>query len=293
MKYHDIITRDLFNKIHLNQINTSGFKRISNILSEKNMRLPKNYFKDKVCADLGCGSTGVGALNLLNLGAKEVHLMDMKKHIISPLKKNLSKYKGKFKIHIGSLEKLPFNSKKFDFVLCQNVIHHMDKDKKAFKEIYRVLKKRGKSHISVQGNGGLVPKIMYEVIIPEYKSNKLVKKLLNEIIDGKIKKYKKYYETNLDQNGKKIYRFLKKHFDKDFLLTMQDRVLSPNYYQYDKKDLLKRLKKIGFTNIYRIKKKVKFSNIRSLLSPMYLNYDHIISRVLYGDGDIGLILTKK
>ena len=85
LKKHDKQTRDLFNKIHLNQIKTSGYKRVVNLLSEETLGLPKNYFKGKVCADLGCGSTGAGALNLLNMGAKEVHLMDMHKHIFKPI----------------------------------------------------------------------------------------------------------------------------------------------------------------------------------------------------------------
>ena len=178
LKKHDKQTRNLFNKIHLNQIKTSGYKRVVNLLSEKTLGLPKNYFKGKVCADLGCGSTGAGALNLLNMGAKEVHLMDMHKHIFKPIKKNLEKYKGKFKLHVGSLEKVPFESNFFDFVLCQGVIHHMDNDEKGFKEIHRILKKNGRTHISVQGDGGIIPKIMYEVIIPEYKKNPIIKKLI-------------------------------------------------------------------------------------------------------------------
>ena len=33
MKRHDKITKNLFNKIHLRQIKTSGYKRIVNLLS--------------------------------------------------------------------------------------------------------------------------------------------------------------------------------------------------------------------------------------------------------------------
>jgi len=134
MKSHDKNTRSLFNQIHLKQKKTSGFKRIENLLSEKNLGLPKNYFKGKVCADLGCGSTGAGALNLLNMGAKEVHLMDMHKHIFKPLKSNLKKYDGKFHLHVGTLEKVPFKSNFFDFVLCAGVIHHMDNKRNAINE---------------------------------------------------------------------------------------------------------------------------------------------------------------
>lgn len=293
MKKHDNITRNLFNKIHLKQIHTSGFQRMKNILNEKNLKLKKDFFKNKVCADLGCGSTGVGALNLLNLGAKEVHLMDMKKHIIRPINKNLKKYKGRYKIYIDSLENLPFKKNKFDFVLCQGVIHHMDNDNKGFKEIHRVIKKNGFAHISVQGDGGIIPEFMYKILIPNYKKNKLVKKILDEIMNKKSKQYLNYYLKNLDPNGRRIVKFLSKYFDEDFLLTMKDRILSPNYYQYEQKKLVSKLKKIGFKNIYRIKKKVAFNNIRTLVAPFYHHYDHDLSRFLYGDGDIGLVLKKK
>lgn len=292
MKLHDKITRNLFNKIHLRQIKTPGYNRVVNLLSEKNLQLPKNFFKDKICADLGCGSTGAGALNLLNLGAKEVHLMDMHKHIFKPISQNLKKYKGKFKLHVGSLEKLPFKKDFFDFVLCQGVIHHMDNDKKGFKEIHRVLKKGGKTHIVVQGDGGLIPKIMYQVIIPQYKKDPKVKKLLNEVMYNKVSKYKNFFNSNLNSKGANLLKFLLKYFDEDFRLTVKDRVLSPNYYQYDEKKLIKNLSKLGLKKTYRIKKKVKFNNIRELVAPMYFHYDHIISRVLYGDGDIAIVSTK-
>ena len=38
---------------------------------------------------------------------------------------------------------------------------------------------------------------------------------------------------------------------------MKDRILSPNYYQYDDKKLRARLTKLGLRKTYRIKKKVK------------------------------------
>ena len=83
-----------------------------------------------------------------------------------------------------------------------------------------------------------------------------------------------------------------KFIDEDFLLTMKDRILSPKYYQYDEKKLRLKLNKLGLKKIYRVKKKVKFNNIRSLVAPMYYQHDHLISKALYGDGDIALMLTK-
>ena len=139
--------------------------------------------------------------------------------------------------------------------------------------------------------GGLIPKIMYDVIIPQYKKNPLVKKLLNEIMDNKIYKYKSFFNLNLNKKGVKLVKFLSRYFDEDFKLTMKDRVLSPNYYQYDEKKLIKNLNKLGLKKHIELKK-VQFNNIRALVAPMYYEYDHLISRVLYGDGDIAILSTK-
>jgi len=43
---------------------------------------------------------GSGGFNLLNLGAKYCHLLDMHEHIKKPVSKNLTKFKGKFKYQL-------------------------------------------------------------------------------------------------------------------------------------------------------------------------------------------------
>ena len=44
---------------------------------------------------------------------------------------------------------LPFNENEFDFVLCNHVLEHVYDDEKAMKEIYRVLKHKGKAILQV------------------------------------------------------------------------------------------------------------------------------------------------
>ena len=157
MKKHDKKTRKIFNEIHLDQIkNKNSFDKVALSLNEKNLDFKKNYFKNKIVADYGCGSTGAGAYNLLNLGAKFCYLIDTDKHIKKPISQKLIKYESKFQIDIGSIEKTPYQDNFFDFILCQGVIHHMDNDKKGFKEIYRTLKKGGKALINVHGEGGII-----------------------------------------------------------------------------------------------------------------------------------------
>ncbi len=293
MKLHDSKTRNIFNKIHIQQIKTKvGFDKIKSLLNEKNLKLKENYFKDKIVADLGSGSTGAGGLNLLNLGAKYCYLMDLKPHIVKPIKKNLIKFKNKFEVNIGSLEKLPYKKNFFDFILCQGVIHHMDNDKKAFKEIFRTLKKGGKALISVYGNGGILNDFTWKILRPKYKSDPKFKSFIDKILKGKNKKYINFLTKNYDKKTNKILEKLNFLFDKDLLLTMADRFTAPKYKTYDEKELRKHLKKLGFKKIYRIKKEVKFKNIRRFLVPLYYHYDHEVSRMLYGNGIIQIVIEK-
>jgi ubiquinone/menaquinone biosynthesis C-methylase UbiE len=293
MKKHDKSTRNLFHKIHLGQIkNMAGYNKIRFSLNEKTLKVKKNYFKDKICADLGCGSTGAGGFNLLNLGAKFCYLMDMNKHIKKKIHVNLMEFKKKFKVDVGTLEKLPYKKNFFDFVLCQGVIHHMDKDLKGFEEIYRTLKVGGKSLIVVHGDGGIINDLTMKVIRPKYKNDKHFKNFVDSLLNKKFMKHKSFLIKNYDQQTKELFNYLLKFFDDDILLTMKDRILAPKYKTYNEKDLRILLKKIGFAKIYRIKKKVSFFNIRRLLAPIYHHYDNEISRALYGDGIIHLVVEK-
>ena len=286
-------TRNVFDKIHSNQNkNHISKNKISTLLSCENLKLKKNYFRNKICADFGCGSTGFGALNLLNLGADFVYLVDLKRNIKSNIIKNLKRYSDKYKIHISSIEKTKFKTNSLDFVLCQGVIHHVNNDEKCFREIHRVLKKNAKCLITVLGSGGIITDSLIKIIRPLYYNDKKFKKVFNKIIYGKMNKYKKFYIKNLDNESKKIINLLNKFVDKDLFLTLQDRILAPKYKTYDENNLKKRLKNIGFKKIYRIKRKVKYKNLRRFLSPFYHHWDHDLSRFLYGNGVISLILTK-
>ena len=291
---HNIKTRKIFHKIHLKQIKQSiGYKRISNLFNHETLKLKRNYFQDKICADFGCGSTGAGAFNLLKMKAKFVYLFDLNKHIIRSINTNLQRYKGKYQIDIGSLENTKYKNNYFDFILCQGVINHVNNDLKCLKEIHRTLKKNGKFHLNVAGEGGLFTDFTIKTIRPEYKKNPIVKKFINKIMYNNFDDYKIFFNKNLDKGSKKIFKFLSRFVDEDLFLTIQDRVLSPKQNTYNEKKLKKLLSRMGFKNIYRIKKKVKFKNIRRLLSPLYYNHDSEISRALYGEGDLSLVMTKK
>ena len=293
MKYHDNSTRKIFNQIHLAQNkNKFSVNKIKFSLDEKVFNLKKGFFKGKICADLGCGSTGSGGYNLLNLGAKYCYLLDMHKHIKKPVEKNLKKFKNKFKINIGSLEKLPYPDNYFDFVLCQGVIHHMDNDLKGFQEIFRVLKKGGTTYISVHGKGGLINDLTMNFLRPKYQKEKKFKNFVDILLNKNFRKYLNFLKKNYDKDTNILFNKFKFLFDEDLKLTIKDRLMAPKYKTYVEKELRIYLKKIGFKDIKRVKKKVEFKNVRRFIQPLYHHYDHKISKFLYGDGIIHLVIKK-
>ena len=136
-------------------------------------------------------------------------------------------------------------------------------------------------------------KFVMDILRPEYNQNKLTKKILDDLMFNNFRKYKNFYYSNINDETKKIVKLLINYIDQDLLLTIQDRILSPKYKTYELNHLTKSLKKIGFVNIKRIKKEVKFKNIRRLLEPFYLHQNHELSKLLYGDGSLTLIMRKK
>ena len=49
----------------------------------------------------------------------------------------------------GSAENLPFKASSFDFVLCSEVLEHLNNDKRAVEEMYRILTSKGGTLITV------------------------------------------------------------------------------------------------------------------------------------------------
>ena len=131
-----------------------------------------------------------------------------------------------------------------------------------------------------------------KIIRPKYNSDPKFKLFIDHILEGNHGKYLGFLKKNYDKDTKKLIKNLDFLFDKDLLLSLKDRILAPKYKTYQEKDLRNQLRLIGFKNIYRIKKDVKFTNIRRFVAPLYHHYDNEISRILYGDGIIQLIVQK-
>ncbi|MCF0148837.1 MAG: methyltransferase domain-containing protein [Clostridium sp.] len=98
--------------------------------------------KDKVVADLGCG-TGFVSLALVN-EANIVFSVDNSRNMLKQLKNNISDKDNK-KLYLikSSLDNLSLFDDSVDVIFINMALHHIRDAKKAISEMYRVLKKDG------------------------------------------------------------------------------------------------------------------------------------------------------
>jgi len=290
--HNDLKHRKLFHKIHLKLQNTKHIKNIENSFHLNSFKL-KNYqrnFENKIVAVFGSGSLSLEAKFFLKNNCKFCYIIDLDKSIQLHSNQNLKKFNKKYKFLFESIESTSLKTNSIDYLICSGVIHHMKNDKKAFKEIFRVLKKNGKALIIVDGKGGLINEIFSLVLRPFFKNKKnnlLFEKIFN---NTQLKKFNNFLLNHYSDRERKVFNYIKKYLDKELILTLKDRIYSPTYKSYKYSLLFKFLKKIGFRKIQRIKKPILYDNIRFLLAPLYSNYKNSISKILYGEGMFAFVM---
>ena len=298
-------TRAVFHDIHLEHLeNKETSKRLSSILSPISLNLPETFFSDKVCADLGCGSAMHGTVNLLNFGVKYVYAMDLDESFLEPARKLLEsrpEFADRWQLDIGSVIDLKYADNCFDFVLCQNVIHHTADELKTLKEIHRVLRPGSKAYVNVPGKGGIITRFFMELLRDEYQNNAF----LHNIMEKKFSEewFKKQIDCLADkmeddgtpsyQNAKTFLLSLKNLVNEDLILSMRDILCAPTYKMYTEEDFTDILKEVGFSSWYRVAIKINYYNIRKIFSPLYYDYKHPLAKLFYGDGSVlNFIITK-
>ena len=99
--------------------------------------LLKPIVKNKIVLDLGCGS-GIYTKKLNSFGA-QVKGLDLSKSLIEIAKKENSK----INFFVGDAKKTPFDNSQFDIVSSSLMVHYFKKLVPLFKEVSRILKKKG------------------------------------------------------------------------------------------------------------------------------------------------------
>ena len=297
-------TREVFHEIHSGHLkNKDSLKRFTNLLTTENLKVPKNFFKDKICGDLGCGSAVNGMVNLLNLDSKYVHGLDLDKSFIPTAKnvlENEHSFKGRWHLDIGSLMDLPYDNQYFDFVLCQGVIHHTKDDMTALKQIFRVLKSEGKALITFGNKGGVANRFFKELLRDEYENNNSFSEFIDKKLTAKyLRGQMDFIIENMENDNSQAYKrcfllldCLRYLLDEDFILSVKDRIQAPKYKMYEKSEVEKMFKSAGFKSWYRIFRKPAYNNIRKIFLPLYINHSHELAKIFYGEGSLIYVVSK-
>jgi ubiquinone/menaquinone biosynthesis C-methylase UbiE len=116
---------------------------------------PSSLFSEKSCLDAGTGG-GRASLFMLKNGAEHVTFVDISEKNIETTS-NMLKAAGytNFSGKVVSLDELPYDDEKFDFVWCYGVIHHTKEPDASLVQISRVLRRGGNCFLFLYGSGGI------------------------------------------------------------------------------------------------------------------------------------------
>ncbi|MFD3156214.1 methyltransferase domain-containing protein [Haloimpatiens sp. FM7330] len=124
--------------------------------------------------ELGCGDASLWTKNLDRIpNGWNIILTDFSKGMLNDAKRNLGKSAKRFKFKIVDAQKIPFEDSRFDVVIANHMLYHVDDIEKAFSEITRVLKKNGYFYASTVGKNHMAE---MRDIIGKFKSEALTSK---------------------------------------------------------------------------------------------------------------------
>lgn len=111
----------------------------TDIWTNTRLRIIKKLLKDKgkTILDLGCGKGYMG---------KE--LQEGNTVVFAEINQRLLKHVKGIKVILDAVN-MPFKQGTFDYVICSDVLEHIKDDKKVLRNIYRILKPKGKAIIAL------------------------------------------------------------------------------------------------------------------------------------------------
>ncbi|BDR72815.1 MerR family transcriptional regulator [Clostridium tetani] len=114
----------------------------------------KNLPLNKKCKvlELGCGDGSLWKMNCMHIPENwDIYLTDFSQGMLEDAKKNLSKQKKRFRFEIVNIEKIPYEDERFDLIIANHMLYHIENIDRAMMEVRRVLKRDGIFYASTVG----------------------------------------------------------------------------------------------------------------------------------------------
>tara|TARA_A100001011_G_C14263893_1_gene823780 strand:- start:965 stop:1813 length:849 start_codon:yes stop_codon:yes gene_type:complete len=215
------------NQINLDEFNRNSFLRYSNepeILKFTNFNLLQGLNVLEV--GYGLGSDAV----LLAKSSKNYFGTDLSEVSYEVTSRRLKLYDLKnTNLKVGSSTNLDYEDRFFDFVYSWGVIHHSGNIKKSLEEIYRVLKKGGRSKIMVYNKDSLIVFIYWLYYsIKEFNFKRTRAQIISENIEspGTLILSKRELKELVNSVGFKVIN-LKLYRDFFYILRKYPRFIRP------------------------------------------------------------------
>jgi ubiquinone/menaquinone biosynthesis C-methylase UbiE len=138
------------------------FRRSHNMFISNIIRDPR---KVRIL-DVGCG-TGEFAMKLKSYKNDAiVYGLDISSEMINAAK---AKFNGEIDFRIGDVEHMPYEDNYFDYLTCSHSFHHYPHKKKAVREMFRILKNKGKIMIIDGCKDSLLGRFIFDFIVKAHE----------------------------------------------------------------------------------------------------------------------------
>jgi len=255
-KKHEALFQNLWTKYDVKNYKINRLDRYIFRIELNNLQ---NKIFDKKIIDFGCGH-GNFLLACSFFGPKKCVGIDYGENSIKFAKKIVKKFNTndtKFNFYKKSIYKNNLKDEYFDFAIKNGVFHHLANEKKALKQVHRVLKKNGYFWYYGNGGGG-IRNMFFDMCYEIFKDIDQ-----NEVVD---------FIEKLGFNSNKIYH-------------LSDGILAK--YKYTSfNEIVKKLKKSGFYNFKQLK-----GGFNTDFDKPYYKDKYFFEK--FGHGDLRIICQKK
>ena len=297
------LTRLVYEEQHvLYSKDDTAFRRIYDMYNNSSFPIPKEWFKNKIALDGGCGNAGPFILWLFHQGIKNVYGIDigdtwMEKLYICLEQRGI--LRSQLKLKPGNVLDIPYPNNFFDFVTINGVLIHLnnvEEIRNAFCEGARVLKPGGYYYTVYGSCGGVFTDYIFPALRKYYNENLDFKNLIDNLspdtihntIDFILKEHSNRVDETIESKP------IKNLFGVDFCVFLKNYIKRPtDFSSICTPEFVEELyKENGFHNIVRHSYYVKRTDIRKFTAPLHYNRDNPLSKILYGHGGVQYLAIK-